>query len=336
MIKAIAPGKLILSGEHAVVHGQPALAMAINRFSEAVIFPQADGRVFFDALGLQSSDSLTWMALRKLKRRLQCDYERFLQGKLSIRDVLKKPIQLTQFAITHLLETLHDQQRGGFRVQTRSTIPIGCGMGSSAATILSVIYAFGHYLKLNWERQHYYKEALSIENLQHGRSSGLDLNVSLQGGLIWYRQDQYEARPIPKNHWYIVNTGTPLSSTGECVVHTSNRLKKDHILLDDFGFITSALDQAIQVNNFIEMQRAIRLNHRLLCQLGIVPQRIQDFILALERKNVAAKICGAGSLMGHKAGVLLLLSEKNPISYCEAFGYSCTQIQSEQHGLRII
>jgi mevalonate kinase len=36
-VKAIAPGKLILSGEHAVVYGQPAVAMAIDLCAETTI-----------------------------------------------------------------------------------------------------------------------------------------------------------------------------------------------------------------------------------------------------------------------------------------------------------
>ena len=329
-IKAIAPGKLILSGEHAVVHGQPALAMAINRYSEATIVPQANGQVSFNASNLHAHDSLTWQALRQLKYRLQRNYENFLQGRLAIRDVLKKPIELTQFAITHLLETLHEQHRKGFQVATQSTIPMGCGMGSSAATILSVIYAFGHFLQLNFQ------QALSIENLQHGHSSGLDLNVSQQGGLLWYKNGVSQKRQMPTNHWYIVNTGRPLSTTGECVTHTSRKFKLAPQMLHDFADVTHTLDDAMQHNQLAEMQRAIRLNHKLLSQLDIVPDKIKAFIASLENQQAAAKICGAGSLVGQKAGIVLSLSHINPTPICEQYGYSCMQIQGESNGLRII
>jgi len=335
-VKAIAPGKLILSGEHAVVHGMPALAMAINRYSETVVTPQKNGKVIFNAANLRTHDSLTLQALRHLKHRLQRNYENFLQGRLAIREVLKKPIELTQFAITHLLESLQEKYYDGFQINTQSTIPIGCGLGSSSATILSVLYAFGSYLNLNWKPQNYYQQALAIENLQHGRSSGLDLNVSQQGGMLWFENNQYQSKNMPNIKWYIVNSGQPLSSTGECVSHTYKKLSKHPGLLKDFAAVTIALSHAIEANNFSEIKTAIKINHQLLCEINVVPRKIKTFIEALEKNQAAAKICGAGTLVGQKAGVVLIISKQDPTAVCEQFGYSCMHIQGESHGMRIL
>jgi hypothetical protein len=53
----------------------------------------------------------------------------------------------------------------------------------------------------------------------------------------------------------------------------------------------------------------------------VVPAKVQQFIGEMEAQGGAAKICGAGSVLGEAAGMVLVLAERNPAELCQRYGY---------------
>jgi len=335
-MKIHAPGKLILSGEHAVVYGKPALAMAVNRYVTATATPQLLPIVSFDLSDLAYEHGLTFTALKRLKSRIKQKYQRFIQGDFKIRDVLQKPVELAQFAFTLFLETLNLKLTQGIKIRIQSDIPMGCGMGSSAATVLSIVHAIAHHLQVDLSHEIFYRLGLEAENMQHGYSSGLDLRVSLHGGCLFVQEGHIHQRPIPQLSMYLVNTGSPKSTTGECVTHAAPFFKNSQIG-DDFAHVTEAMDKAFTINNTAHVMDAVRANHALLTKIEVVPHAVQHFIHEIERQGGAAKICGAGSVAGDKAGVVLVVTENmNELAdLCAQYHYAILPIAGEARGVHI-
>lgn len=336
-MKIVAPGKLILSGEHSVVYGQPALAMAVNRYAIATARPQMLPIISFDLSDLSYEHGLTFSALRQLKNSIKDKYQRFIHGEYSIREVLHKPVELAQFALTLFLETLNLKPTHGIKIHLKSDIPIGCGMGSSAATVLSIVHAIGHHFEMDLSSDIFYRLALEAEKMQHGKSSGLDLKVSLNGGCIYFKNQEIQTRALPSAPFYLVNTGSPDSSTGDCVSEVAAHFKNSSIG-DDFAAVTDAMDVALQKNNSSTMMETIRANHQLLTQIGVVPNDVQQFIREIEQRNAAAKICGAGAVKGSKAGVVLVMTDDADAlkNLCARYHYTMSPVIGESRGVHVI
>lgn len=335
-MKILAPGKLILSGEHAVVYGQPALAMAVNRYASAIITKEVSPRIAFDFLDLAYSRRLSFSTLRRMKDKVKKKYNQFKQGDFSIREVLQKPFELAQFAFGLFFEKLNITLPHGVKIQVQSDIPIGCGMGSSAATIVSVIYAVAHHLNLDLSTETLFHLALAAENVQHGNSSGLDLRVSLNGGCLFVDGGTVSPRVLPSFPLYLINTGIPQTSTGQCVEKVATYFQAGS-LADDFGAVTRALDAAIQAQNLLQIRQAIQQNHQLLTQIGVVPEKVQRFIAEVEKNSGAAKICGAGAIAGDNAGIVLVSTEDSAqlIQTCAQYQYELMPILPEAKGVHI-
>lgn len=336
--KARSPGKLILSGEHSVVYGKPALAMATHYYTEstAAVNAALARQVVFRLPNLRYAKQLTRTTLNRLTARVKKDYHAFLAGECSIRDVLKKPFELIQFTVANVLD-LSQAMIQNLDIRSYSTIPMGCGMGSSAALVMSTLHAVAEVCGLDLEPQDYLRLGVEAENCQHGYSSGLDLHLAWHGGCVSFQEGVAVPYALPKTTLYWVNTGQPQSTTGECVVQARAHFLNSRIA-DDFEAVTSALGRALGANKSAEAKMAVRSNHRLLQTLGVVPEKVASFIQAVELHGGAAKVCGAGAVAGDGAGVVLVLGEdvEKMQNVAVQYGYTLQPVIGEAHGTRIV
>lgn len=329
------PAKLILSGEHAVIYGYPALAVAINCYMEVIVRWAFPLRFSFHFMGIDFRRQITLQTLQKLQRKLKNQYHKYCSGRLSIRKVLQKPFELSLFTFINVLDRLKIELPTGIDIVTNSNIPMGCGMGSSAASVVGLIYALTQFLNIDLNLEDYLMLGIESENLQHGYSSGLDVHTVYHGGCLRYEKGDFEKRTLPDLAIQLVQTGQPKSSSGECVSQVSSFFKKSSIG-NDFSAVTNAFDQALKNEDREEIKNCIRQNHHLLRTIGVVPDKINNFIVDVEKLGGAAKICGAGSIRGDNGGAVLVAADNPLVDLPRRYGYSLIPVQTDNQGTHVV
>ena len=240
-LRVSAPGKIILSGEHAVVYGHPALVVAVDR---------------------------------------------------------------------RLTVTL-----SGKKTEIESDIPIGCGMGSSAALAVAKSGLFLKRKSITWDLEEINKKAYELEKMQHGNPSGVDNTVSTYGGFLWYRKEAeglktFSSVPVkiklPK--FFLINTGKPVETTKEMVSVVARLVKKHPLkyktIFTKIEVVTKFFLKCLLGEEKNDISTLIKENERLLEKLGVVSKSTIKTVKGIERIGGAAKISGAGGIKGN-SGVLL-------------------------------
>lgn len=329
-----APAKIILSGEHAVVYGCPSIAIAVNRYAITEIERNQDQGIFFTLSDLRTTLKITLSTLRRVRDRLLETYRRFIEGKAGIREVVTAPADLFQYALLSLIEDCQIDPLDAMRITIHSSIPIGCGMGSSAATVVSFVKAILHFFHINKGIDWVEKFILDVERLQHGKASGVDSFISLHGGCVRFQKEHLPYRlEMPQQSMWIILTGNPESSTGECVSAVSKKWTSHYA--KEFEEVTTLFEQGLQKKDTATLLEAMKKNHRLLTMLGVVPEKVQSFISSIESFGGAAKISGAGSICGEGGGVVIAIADKNIESLCQQYGYQIFPLKGEMLGATV-
>lgn len=316
---ARAPGKLILSGEHAVVYGAPALSVAIDSYTDVWFTPihrSAGLRTAFD--NLSRGHFYPFDLLKSFKQGLDTRFDAFMRGELPVQKIMQRPDDLAVYTMASLLQVLPVPGRSSRRhlpvpgqLSSRSDLPLGAGMGSSSAVIAATIVLYEHLLGLQQNPKDRFERVRFCERLQHGKGSFTDAAAVVYGGMNLVQQEAVTAVDMAPDHpllqgegWYWVLHGTPDASTGECVAAVRASHGQDSVLWQSFEQITCALQTALTEKR--DATDIIRENHRLLQEIGVVPDATARFIDAVEEAGGAAKISGAGSTRGDYGGVKLV------------------------------
>lgn len=325
MLHARAPGKLILTGEHAVVYGTPALALAVAEYTHIRFKPMTESRTLNTLFsGISSGNHYPLHIFDTLRAKLDSRFEQFRAGELPIKHVLEQPDDLLIYTVSTLLKLFPVPGRPNMKsyvpmpgqLSGESALPVGAGMGSSAAAIAATLVLYEHMLEKPLTKPQRYTLINTCERLQHGKSSGIDAATVTHGGFVRYESGRLAHPELTLNHnWYRIYTGKPSASTGQCVEYVRQHHGNDDALWQAFNDVSVTFIDALSEENNVATDEHIltlmRENHRLLCRIGVVPDTVATLVSAIERAGGAAKVSGAGSVTGECGGMLIAYFPKN-------------------------
>ena len=270
---ASAPGKVILFGEHAVVYGQPAIAVPVTQVqATATVEPAPAG----SGLTIVASDLGTSISLSTAPQ----------------DNPLAAAARLT---LNHLSTPVPDAA-----LTIRSTIPIASGLGSGAAVSTALIHALADFLGSPLEVAEVSALVFEVEKIHHGTPSGIDNTV------VAYQQPVYFVRDNPVER---LTVGAPFTLLiGDTGVHSPTRQAVEHVrqawehsparydaLFDQVGDVANQARRAIEAGRIDELGPLMDQNHELLIEMGVSSTKLDDLVEAARFGGaMGAKLSGAG------------------------------------------
>ena len=105
---------------------------------------------------------------------------------------------------------------------------------------------------------------------------------------------------------------------------------------DNFESVANHMQKALEHDDLKAFQRAMRDNHRLLNEIGVVPGRVAEFVSEVEAAGAAAKICGGGAVAGDAGWMVVVASRATPAELCAKYGYELMTVRPDPLGVRVV
>ncbi len=260
-------GKVILLGEHAVVHGYPAVAAGIERGASAEAKAADRDRLLVPAWNLELT--------------LDAESEEPLARAYAVA--------LSQY-----------EARPPLEVRVHVDLPAGAGLGCSAAIGVAVLDAIDEALGIERSRQALADLALPWEQVFHGNPSGIDNSMSAIGGVALYRKGEpLQKLYAPKPLQLVVGYSGESASTKEMVASVARQLESNPARMRrDFEAVEILVRNArhaIEAGDTKALGQLLDLNHSILSGWMLCTTKLDAMCrTAREAGALGAKLTGGG------------------------------------------
>ncbi|WP_115864361.1 mevalonate kinase [Halorussus litoreus] len=287
MVTSSAPGKVYLFGEHAVVYGEPAVPCAIERRARVTVEERDDDRIRVHAEDL-SLDGFT----------VEYSSDSAATPDVDVSEsVVEAGMRYVDAAVAQARDAA-DAPNAGFDVVIQSEIPLGAGLGSSAAVVTAAIDAATRELGVELSTAKVADRGYRAEHdAQNGDASRADTFCSATGGAVRVEGDDCRSIEAPDLPLVIGFDGSA-GDTGE-LVSGVRQLREEYDFAADtvetVGDLVRSGEQALAAGDLDELGKLMNFNHGLLAALGVSSRSLDGMVWAARDANaLGAKLTGAG------------------------------------------
>ena len=275
-------GKSILLGEHAVVYGQPAIAIPMEDIRAYAWIEENNQRgIEIDALDLNE--------------KIVIENENRHQFAIVINELIQK----TQ------------SEKLNFTVKLTSDIPQSVGMGSSAATSAAVCRCVAEYLGIELTAEEESEIVFRAEEIVHGTPSGIDNNVIVyEKPILFVKGEAPKILHSKRDLYIIIGESGVESSTMEMVKNIREMVNEKPNefgnKFDRIGKLVKEAERNIENGNIDKIGMLMNKNQEMLIEMQLSHPELDNIIEIARRAGaLGAKLTGKGG-----GGNVVAISDK--------------------------
>ena len=267
---ASAPAKIILFGEHFVVHGTKAILAAIDK------------RVTVTSTFTENKTIKVNSQLGTIEVPISSSHE-------EVKSEFRPFVYLANKIINS------DQNASGLEITIDSDIPIGVGLGSSSACCVAAAASISELFN-ELPSEEILKMSIEAEKTIFPDTSGADCTVCTYGGMIGYPSiekidNTFELNLLIANSMIPHNTKNSVEKVNKFKENDEERFSQ---LCDLENGLIDEVVVAMKNNDAIAFGLKMSENQKYLEEIQVSNDTLRDMINSLSEISLGSKITGAG------------------------------------------